>query len=163
MRAGIEKSVGLRLGQVEFPVARRFRPNFERHDHHAGKKVSLFQFHHFVGDYAQIFRQNRTFAQLANQRIEKVPARSFHPLTINSGLDPGRNFPERLESPKMVDSHHIRQPEQPAEALHPPGVIVGPVPIPIVVGISPQLPCAAEVVRWHSGAGSGAAMFVQGE
>ena len=90
-------------------------------------------------------------------------AGSLDPAPCYSGLGAGRDFPECLKSPEMVDTHGIDRLEQPSQAAHPPGVIGFGVPLPVIVRVAPQLSRLAEIVRRHSGAGLRPPVRIQGE
>ena len=118
---------------------------------HAGKTKVIPQFLNVGRNHAQVFGDDRQFAELAANRGEQFSTGSFDPAATLRSRVASRNFPTRSKSAKMVDPRNVNHLKSGPHAFNPPFETIRQHPLPIEDRISPVLSGLAEIIRRHAG------------
>ena len=118
---------------------------------HAGKTKVIPQFLNVGRNHAQVFGDDRQFAELAANRGEQFSTGSFDPAATLRSRVASRNFPTRSKSAKVIDPRNINHLQSGSHALNPPFETIRQHPLPIEDRISPVLSGLAEIIRRHAG------------
>ena len=106
---------------------------------------------HFIGDDAQILSDQTNSRQgLLDSRKQGHTWCQF-PMAIDGRGRIYRDFPCRLQAPKMVYAHHIEQGILRCHARYPPSIVVTGHGLPIVMRVTPTLAGSRKIIRWHTG------------
>ena len=143
--AGVAHGIhGIQMGQV---IA--FLPGVEgEFQHlHAGIAGVQLKLANLRGDEAQILGDEVQLRQGLPHRADKWQAGAFHPFSVPGGLVPGGHSPVAFEAPEVVKPHHIVHARGGRQPLNPPAEAVIRHGLPVVDGISPELPVGGEAIR----------------
>jgi len=114
-------------------------------------------------DDAKILGDKWQSAQFFFHRIEKISARTRHPLSGLGSRRTGWYVPRGAKTAEVIQTDDIHKSEKRAEAIDAPAIAALPQAFPVVDGVTPELPLRAEVIRRHAGDKSRTAMLVQQE
>ena len=129
----------------------RVRLKAELNDAHAGELRVLQEFHNVFAEYAEVFRDNRHFAELVFHRVKQRFAGAFFPNAVFGGVAVGGNRPVRGKRAEVVDAHRVVKLQRGADAFAPPSVIVLFHCYPVVKRVSPKLAVLREIIGRHAG------------
>ena len=102
-------------------------------------------------DDTEILGDKWQSAQFFFYRIEKIRARTRHPLAGLGGRCSGRYMPRGAEPAEMIETNHIHKSEKRAEAIDAPAITALPQDFPVIDGVPPELSLRTEVIRRHAG------------
>ena len=145
MCAGIADAVaaiGVRQVVAGFP-----RIKGELKHLHAGESAAFEQKPHFVGQEAEILRDDLEAGERLLQPIHKVCARAENPFTVARGRRIRGNTPIGGKPAEVVDAHTVKQGAGGAHAAHPPRVTGLLHIVPIIDRVAPKLTVRGEIVR----------------
>src|SRR5262245_24611162 len=103
------------------------------------------------GDYPQILDDEGETTELPLYRGEELSSGTRHPLARLGRRRPGWHVPGGCEGAEMIQSDRVHVGQQGAQSVDAPA-IAGPTQrLPVIDGVTPELPLRAEVVRRHAG------------
>ena len=136
---------------VRLPLA-VVKSESELKDLHARKSVPDPQGLNLRSYDTEILRDDREIAaELAAQGIEKLLARTLHPLAVLRGLLSFRDLPAGFKSAEMIDPDDIEEIEIAPEAVYPPSESGLYMLIPAIQRIAPELAICAECIWRNTG------------
>ena len=130
---------------------------------HAGIAGILQQLFHPGSHHAKILSYNLQISQLLVELAEELDSGALLPFPVDGSFFLGRHRPVLIESPEMVNAHHVVGQKGAADPLVPPGIAGFLVFLPAVTGVAPKLTGFREIVRRHSRHQAGTAVLVKAE
>ena len=128
---------------------------------HSGIGRLLQQLPYRRGDYSQILRNDTILSGFPLYDLEKVVFRTLVPFAAVRGLVSERNSVVAVEADEVVYTDDIIQLLCKTHSADPPAVVFLLHSVPVVDGISPQLPVRRESVRRETGNNGGNSVLVQ--
>ena len=123
-----------------------------KHQHlHALQAVVLLQYKHLRAQVAQILRHQADAGKLLKQGVDHLIARRFDPFALHRRGAGGRDLPEGIEGPEMIDTDDVEQLIAVADPVHPELIAVFLQVVPVIDGVAPPLSGGAEIIRRHAG------------
>ena len=118
---------------------------------HALQPIVLLQRKHLRPQVAQILRHQADAGKLLQQGIDHLIARRFDPFAFHRRGAGGRDFPEGIKGPEVIDADDIEQLIAVADPVHPELIAVLFQIVPVIDRIAPPLSGGAEIIRRHAG------------
>src|SRR5690554_941439 len=72
-----------------------------------------------------------------------------------------RNFPERLQAPKVINPEQVELFLLAGQPIYPPSITIGAHSLPVIEWITPVLTIRRKIVRRHAGDDQGLALSIQ--
>ena len=117
---------------------------------HALQMIVLLESHDFRPQFAQVFRHQFHLWKAFCQKIQHLISRCLDPLSFDSSRTGGRDFPECVKSPEMIDPYDIEQLSAVADPVHPELVSAFFHVLPVINRIAPTLSGSTEIIRRDS-------------
>ena len=114
-------------------------------------------------DNTEILSDEWQSAQLSFYRVEKIRARTGHPLAGLGSRCSGWYVPRGAKTAEVIEPNHIHKSEKRAEAIDAPPITALPQDFPVIDGVPPELSLRAEIIRRHASDKSRTTMLVQQE
>src|SRR5216683_1187288 len=123
----------------------------ELQDAHPGKAKAVAQPLDIRSDHAQVFGDDRQFAERLVDRREQFPSRRFDPASVFRSGVASRDLPTSCKPAEVIDAGDVDDLQAGPHALNPPAKTVLQHPLPVVERITPELSSGAEIIRRYAG------------